>query len=146
LPPRTAGSIHGFRSDVRYAAEGEQCVARIWGDGPLTSGSTTPPETSWRARKSCPSVQWQAVIGIVLMGTINMTRAARITAAAVASLLAARLLRLSEAYCSNAHSLLLSIPSCRFGRTGGRFRQSGFCSSVPYSVIYDGIQQLVRIL
>jgi len=75
LAAATGGSIHGVRCDVRDTAAVEQCVARIWGDGPLDILVNNAAGNFLARTEELSPGAWQSVIGIVLLGTINMTMA-----------------------------------------------------------------------
>jgi NAD(P)-dependent dehydrogenase (short-subunit alcohol dehydrogenase family) len=69
------GPIYGIPCDVRELADVEQCVERAWNDGPLDILVNNAAGNFLSRSEDLSSHAWQAVIGIVLMGTINMTMA-----------------------------------------------------------------------
>jgi NAD(P)-dependent dehydrogenase (short-subunit alcohol dehydrogenase family) len=73
LAAATGGSIHAIACDVRDVAAVEACVARIWADGPLDILVNNAAGNFLARTEDLSPGAWQAVIGIVLMGTINMT-------------------------------------------------------------------------
>ena len=73
LTAATGGSIQGLACDVRDAAAVELCIARIWSDGPLDILVNNAAGNFLARTEELSPGAWQAVIGIVLMGTINMT-------------------------------------------------------------------------
>lgn len=69
------GKIEGFSCDVRYPQEVEQLIDRIWATGPLQV-LVNNAAGNFLARTEELSIHaFDAVIGIVLKGTINMTMA-----------------------------------------------------------------------
>jgi len=75
LAAATGGSIQGFPCDVRDVAAVEQCIGRIWSDGPLDILVNNAAGNFLARTEELSPGAWQAVIGIVLLGTINMTMA-----------------------------------------------------------------------
>jgi len=73
LASATGGNIHAYSCDVRDVAAVEECVARIWNDGPLDILVNNAAGNFLARTEELSPGAWQAVIGIVLMGTINMT-------------------------------------------------------------------------
>lgn len=73
LAAATGGSIYGHACDVRDVAAVEECIARIWSDGPLDILVNNAAGNFLARTEELSPGAWQAVIGIVLMGTINMT-------------------------------------------------------------------------
>lgn len=73
LAAETGGSIHALPCDVRDVAAVEECIARIWNDGPLDILVNNAAGNFLARTEELSPGAWQAVIGIVLMGTINMT-------------------------------------------------------------------------
>jgi len=73
LAAATGGSIHGYGCDVRDVAAVEECIARIWSDGPLDILVNNAAGNFLARTEELSPGAWQSVIGIVLMGTINMT-------------------------------------------------------------------------
>jgi len=76
LSEATGGDIRWFTCDVRDVSMVEECVARMWNDGGALDILVNNAAGNFLARTEDLSPgAWQAVIGIVLMGTINMTMA-----------------------------------------------------------------------
>lgn len=73
LAAATGGSIHGFPCDVREVAVVEEAVARIWRAGPLDILVNNAAGNFLARTEELSPGAWQAIIGIVLLGTINMT-------------------------------------------------------------------------
>jgi NAD(P)-dependent dehydrogenase (short-subunit alcohol dehydrogenase family) len=73
LAAATDGSIHALRCDVRDVAAVEECIAQIWNDGPLDILVNNAAGNFLARTEELSPGAWQAVIGIVLMGTVNMT-------------------------------------------------------------------------
>lgn len=69
----TGGSIHASTCDVRDADAVEKLIANIWSDGPLDILVNNAAGNFLARTEELSPGAWQAVIGIVLMGTINMT-------------------------------------------------------------------------
>jgi NAD(P)-dependent dehydrogenase (short-subunit alcohol dehydrogenase family) len=75
LAASTGGSIHSFPCDVRDVEAVEQSIAKVWNDGPLDILVNNAAGNFLARTEALSPGAWQAVIGIVLMGTINMTMA-----------------------------------------------------------------------
>ncbi len=73
LTAATGGSIHGVRCDVRDLAMVEECIAQIWSEGPLDILVNNAAGNFLARTEELSPRAWDAVIGIVLMGTIHMT-------------------------------------------------------------------------
>ena len=73
LTAATGGSIQGIPCDVRDAAAVDQCITRIWNEGPLDILVNNAAGNFLARTEELSPGAWQAVIGIVLMGTIHMT-------------------------------------------------------------------------
>jgi NAD(P)-dependent dehydrogenase (short-subunit alcohol dehydrogenase family) len=58
---------------VRDVAAVEECISRIWSEGPLDILVNNAAGNFLARTEELSPGAWQAVIGIVLMGTINMT-------------------------------------------------------------------------
>jgi NAD(P)-dependent dehydrogenase (short-subunit alcohol dehydrogenase family) len=69
----TGGSIHGVPCDVRDVSGVEACITNIWREGPLDILVNNAAGNFLSRTEDLSPGAWQAVIGIVLMGTINMT-------------------------------------------------------------------------
>jgi NAD(P)-dependent dehydrogenase (short-subunit alcohol dehydrogenase family) len=75
LATATGGSIQGIPCDVRELEVVESCVEQIWREGPLTILVNNAAGNFLARTEELSPRAWQAVIGIVLQGTINMTMA-----------------------------------------------------------------------
>ena len=75
LANATGGRIDGIACDVRDLNAVEQCIARIWEDGPLDVLVNNAAGNFLARTEELSPRAWEAVIGIVLMGTIHMTMA-----------------------------------------------------------------------
>jgi NAD(P)-dependent dehydrogenase (short-subunit alcohol dehydrogenase family) len=75
LAAATGGSIEGFPCDVRDQAAVDQSIGRVWQAGPLDILVNNAAGNFLARTEELSPGAWQAVIGIVLMGTINMTMA-----------------------------------------------------------------------
>ena len=75
LAGTTGGEIEGSHCDVRDVAAVEALIARIWNDGALDILVNNAAGNFLSRTEDLSPNAWQAVIGIVLMGTINMTMA-----------------------------------------------------------------------
>lgn len=72
---QASGAIRALRCDVRYPDEVEQMISAIWNDGPLDI-LVNNAAGNFIARTEDLSIHaFEAVIGIVLLGTINVTQA-----------------------------------------------------------------------
>jgi NAD(P)-dependent dehydrogenase (short-subunit alcohol dehydrogenase family) len=69
------GPIQGISCDVRYVPEVEQCIERIWSEGPLDILVNNAAGNFLARTEELSPQAWEAVIGIVLFGTIHMTMA-----------------------------------------------------------------------
>ena len=72
-PQATSGKIESFRCDVRELAAVEESVARIWEAGPLDILVNNAAGNFLARTEDLSPRAFEAVIGIVLTGTINMT-------------------------------------------------------------------------
>lgn len=70
-----AGSIAWFSCDVRNAAAGEAMIEKIWRDGPLNVLVNNAAGNFIARTEDLSPRAWDAVLGIVLLGTINVTMA-----------------------------------------------------------------------
>ncbi len=68
-----SGSIESFRCDVRELPAVEENIARIWEAGPLDIVVNNAAGNFLSRTEDLSPRAFEAVIGIVLMGTINMT-------------------------------------------------------------------------
>jgi NAD(P)-dependent dehydrogenase (short-subunit alcohol dehydrogenase family) len=75
LASATRGTVEGLPCDVRDGAAVEAMIARIWNDGPLDILVNNAAGNFLARTEELSPRAWEAVIGIVLMGTINMTMA-----------------------------------------------------------------------
>lgn len=75
LAAATGGKILGIACDVRELEAVEACVERIWNEGPLTILVNNAAGNFLARTEELSPRAWQAVLGIVLQGTINMTMA-----------------------------------------------------------------------
>jgi NAD(P)-dependent dehydrogenase (short-subunit alcohol dehydrogenase family) len=73
LASSAGNGIEGLACDVRDAAAVEQTIARIWNDGPLDILVNNAAGNFLARTEELSPRAWEAVIGIVLLGTINMT-------------------------------------------------------------------------
>jgi len=69
----SAGAIEGFVLDVRELAAVEQAIARVWEQGALDILVNNAAGNFLARTEDLSPGAWNAVIGIVLQGTINMT-------------------------------------------------------------------------
>lgn len=69
----TGGNIRGIPCDVRDVSGVEECIAKIWQEGPLDILVNNAAGNFLSRTEDLSPGAWHAVIGIVLMGTINMT-------------------------------------------------------------------------
>jgi len=121
LQSATGGAIRGLRCDVRYADDVEQMVSAIWTDGPLDI-LVNNAAGNFIARTEELSVHaFEAVIGIVLMGTINVTQAC-----------GRRWLKAGQ------HGTVLNITTT--------YTNSGSAYVVPSAVAKAGVQALTQSL
>jgi NAD(P)-dependent dehydrogenase (short-subunit alcohol dehydrogenase family) len=75
LASATGGQIEGIPCDVRDLASVDALIARIWNEGALDILINNAAGNFLARTEDLSPGAWQAVIGIVLMGTINMTMA-----------------------------------------------------------------------
>lgn len=71
----TAGTIHSLPCDVRDAEMVDKMIATIWHDGPLDVLVNNAAGNFLARTEELSPRAFEAVIGIVLMGTINVTMA-----------------------------------------------------------------------
>lgn len=71
----TGGEIRGMSCDVRDGAAVEQMIDSIWRDGPLNVLVNNAAGNFLARTEELSPRAWEAVIGIVLTGTINATMA-----------------------------------------------------------------------
>ena len=75
LSASTGGAIGSFACDVRYDDEVEKAIEQIWAKGPLDILVNNAAGNFLAKTETLSSNAFDAVIGIVLKGTINMTMA-----------------------------------------------------------------------
>jgi NAD(P)-dependent dehydrogenase (short-subunit alcohol dehydrogenase family) len=75
LSRKTGGQIRSFPCDVRDVAAVEQMVDTIWRDGPLNVLVNNAAGNILARTEELSAGAWQAVLGIVLNGTLNATLA-----------------------------------------------------------------------
>jgi NAD(P)-dependent dehydrogenase (short-subunit alcohol dehydrogenase family) len=72
---RAAGGIRSFACDVRDREAVEQMVAKIWDAGPLNVLVNNAAGNFIARSEELSPRAWEAVLGIVLQGTLNLTLA-----------------------------------------------------------------------
>ena len=75
LAASTGGSIESFACDVRYDDDVQKAIEQIWTKGPLDILVNNAAGNFLAKTETLSSNAFDAVIGIVLKGTINMTMA-----------------------------------------------------------------------
>ena len=75
LSASTGGTIAGFPCDVRYPEDVEALIEQLWATGPLDVLVNNAAGNFLSRTEDLSSHAFDAVIGIVLKGTINMTMA-----------------------------------------------------------------------
>jgi len=75
LASATGGAIAGFPCDVRDTVAVESLIGRVWTEGALDIVVNNAAGNFLSRTEDLSANAWQAVIGIVLMGTINVTMA-----------------------------------------------------------------------
>ena len=75
LAASTGGAIEAFSCDVRYDDDVEKLIEKIWAKGPLDILVNNAAGNFLARTEELSSRAFEAVIGIVLNGTINMTLA-----------------------------------------------------------------------
>lgn len=75
LASATGGAIESFPCDVRDNPGVEAAIARVWESGPLDILVNNAAGNFLARTEELSPRAWEAVIGIVLLGTINMTMA-----------------------------------------------------------------------
>ena len=75
LSDRTLGTIHSHRCDLRDAAAVEEMIVSIWADGPLDVLMNNAAGNFLARTEELSLGAFQAVLGIVLMGTLHTTLA-----------------------------------------------------------------------
>ena len=75
LTDRTSGQIRSFVCDVRERDAVEQMIAKIWDVGPLNVLVNNAAGNFLARTEELSPRAWEAVLGIVLHGTMNLTLA-----------------------------------------------------------------------
>src|SRR5713101_3669819 len=75
LGDRGTSEIHSFACDVRDREAVEQMVAKIWDAGPLNVLVNNAAGNFIARTEELSPRAWEAVLGIVLQGTLNLTLA-----------------------------------------------------------------------
>jgi NAD(P)-dependent dehydrogenase (short-subunit alcohol dehydrogenase family) len=75
LSVSTGGTIEGLACDVRYAEDVEPFIEKLWANGPLDVLVNNAAGNFLARTEELSEHAFEAVIGIVLKGTINMTMA-----------------------------------------------------------------------
>ena len=75
LADRTSGEIRSFVCDVRDRDAGERMIAKIWEAGPLNVLVNNAAGNFLARTEELSPRAWEAVLGIVLHGTTNLTLA-----------------------------------------------------------------------
>lgn len=75
LSTSTKGKIEGFKCDVRYTEDVEALIEKLWASGPLDVLVNNAAGNFLARTEELSEHAFDAVIGIVLKGTINMTMA-----------------------------------------------------------------------
>ena len=73
LSASTGGTIEGFACDVRYPEDVEALIEQLWAKGPLDVLVNNAAGNFLARTEELSAHAFEAVIGIVLKGTINMT-------------------------------------------------------------------------
>ena len=75
LAASTGGKIEGFACDVRYSDDVDALIEKLWAAGPLDVLVNNAAGNFLAKTEELSAHAFDAVIGIVLKGTINMTMA-----------------------------------------------------------------------
>jgi NAD(P)-dependent dehydrogenase (short-subunit alcohol dehydrogenase family) len=75
LSASTGGAIEGFSCDVRYPEDVEKLIEQLWAQGPLDVLVNNAAGNFLARTEELSPHAFDAVIGIVLKGTLNMTLA-----------------------------------------------------------------------
>lgn len=121
LRKKTAGAVKTFACDVRDTAAVEAMVASIWQDGPLDVLVNNAAGNFISRTEELSEGAFQAVIGIVLMGTIHCTMAC------------------GRRWLKNAHRGTILNITTTYAETGSAY-------VVPSSVAKAGVLNLTRSL
>jgi NAD(P)-dependent dehydrogenase (short-subunit alcohol dehydrogenase family) len=73
LATSTGGKITGMPCDVRETDSVAQMIEKIWADGPLTTLVNNAAGNMLAKTEELSENAWEAILGIVLRGTINAT-------------------------------------------------------------------------
>lgn len=123
LTSATGGTIHGIPCDVRDLAAVDAMITQIWTGGTLDILINNAAGNFLAKTEDLSPNAWQSVIGIVLMGTINLT-------------MACGRRWLAEKKSANVLSIVATYASSGSG--------SGYV--VPSAVAKAGVQALMRSL
>jgi len=121
LRQRTGGKIHSHRCDVKDAAAVEQMIAALWADGPLDVLMNNAAGNFLARTEELSLGAFQAVIGIVLMGTLHATLACG-----------------RRWLASGHHAVVLNVTTT--------YTETGSAFVVPSAVSKAGVQALTRSL
>jgi len=121
LRQRTGGKIHSHRCDVKDAAAVEQMIAAIWAEGPLDVLMNNAAGNFLARTEELSLGAFQAVIGIVLMGTLHTTLAC------------------GRRWLASRHRAVVLNVTTTYTETGSAF-------VVPSAVSKAGVQALTRSL
>jgi NAD(P)-dependent dehydrogenase (short-subunit alcohol dehydrogenase family) len=121
LGASTGGSIESFACDVRYDDEVQKAIEQIWTKGPLDILVNNAAGNFLAKTETLSSNAFDAVIGIVLKGTINMTMACG-----------------KRWLAANHPAVVLSIATT--------YAESGSAYVVPSAVAKAGVLSLTRSL
>jgi len=121
LHASTGGTIHVLSCDVRHADDVEKMVETIWHDGPLDILVNNAAGNFLARTEELSSHAFEAVIGIVLMGTIQVTTAC------------------ARRWLPSGHKAVVLNISTTYGSTGSAY-------VVPSAVAKAGVDALTRSL
>ena len=121
LRKKTGGKVHFYRCDVRDAAAVEEMIERIWAEGPLNVLMNNAAGNFLARTEELSLGAFQAVIGIVLMGTLHTTMAC-----------GRRWLKAGD------HAVVLNVTTT--------YTETGSAFVVPSAVSKAGVQALTRSL
>jgi NAD(P)-dependent dehydrogenase (short-subunit alcohol dehydrogenase family) len=121
LREKTGGAIHGRPCDVRDAAAVDEMVATIWKDGPLDVLMNNAAGNFLARTEELSLRAFDAVIGIVLMGTLHTTLAC------------------GKRWLSAGHRAVVLNVTTTYTTTGSAY-------VVPSAVAKAGVQALTRSL
>jgi NAD(P)-dependent dehydrogenase (short-subunit alcohol dehydrogenase family) len=121
LREKTGGAIHGRPCDVRDAAAVDEMIATIWKDGPLDVLMNNAAGNFLARTEELSLRAFDAVIGIVLMGTLHTTLAC------------------GKRWLSAGHRAVVLNVTTTYTTTGSAY-------VVPSAVAKAGVQALTRSL